>query len=86
MRMADKGGLKIGTRVQIKEKDFLGQVAYVGLTEFAAGKWIGVILDEPKGKNNGTVQGKQYFNCEDKHGKTLARQTRNYNHNIKGTD
>ena len=32
------------------------------------GKWIGVILDEPKGKNNGTVQGKTYFTCEDNHG------------------
>ena len=32
------------------------------------GKWIGVILDEPKGKNNGTVQGKSYFSCADNHG------------------
>lgn len=33
-----------------------------------SGKWIGVILDEPKGKNNGTVQGKRYFSCDDNHG------------------
>ncbi len=33
-----------------------------------AGKWIGVTLDEAKGKNNGTVQGKKYFSCEDNHG------------------
>ena len=32
------------------------------------GKWIGVILDEPVGKNNGTVQGKTYFSCPDGHG------------------
>ena len=25
-------------------------------------------MDEPKGKNNGTVDGKKYFECEDKHG------------------
>ena len=46
-----------------------GTVAYVGVTEFAPGKWVGVIWDEPIGKNNGTVQGKSYFECVDKHGK-----------------
>ena len=38
------------------------------------GKWIGVALDEPKGKNNGTVQGKRYFTCEENHG-IFVRQT-----------
>jgi len=38
------------------------------------GKWIGVALDEAKGKNNGTVQGKRYFTCEDNHG-IFVRQT-----------
>ena len=33
-----------------------------------SGKWIGVVLDEAKGKNDGTVQGKKYFSCEDNHG------------------
>ena len=32
------------------------------------GKWIGVALDDAKGKNNGTVQGKRYFICEENHG------------------
>ena len=35
---------------------------------FTKGKWIGVTLDEAKGKNNGTVQGRSYFTCEDNHG------------------
>ena len=51
-------GPKIGQRCSVKDKDAVGVVAYVGMTEFAPGKWIGVTLDEPKGKNNGTVQGR----------------------------
>lgn len=46
------------------EKNGKGTVAFVGTTEFAEKEWVGVILDEPKGKNNGTVQGVAYFNCE----------------------
>lgn len=45
-----------------------GTVAYIGATLFASGKWVGVILNEPKGKNDGTVQGKRYFTCEENHG------------------
>lgn len=43
-------------------------MAYIGATLFASGKWVGIILDEPKGKNDGTVQGKRYFSCEENHG------------------
>lgn len=45
-----------------------GTVAYIGATLFASGKWVGVILNEAKGKNDGTVQGKRYFTCEENHG------------------
>ena len=38
------------------------------------GKWIGVILDKPLGKNNGTVEGKKYFECADNYG-MFCRQT-----------
>ncbi|XP_030841615.1 dynactin subunit 1 isoform X2 [Strongylocentrotus purpuratus] len=71
--MAEKP-VKIGTRVEIIGKGWLGKVAFVGTTTFATGKWIGVALDEPKGKNNGTVQGKKYFTCPDNHG-ILIRQS-----------
>ena len=33
-----------------------------------SGKWIGVVLDSAKGKNNGTVQGKKYFSAPENHG------------------
>lgn len=53
--------LQIGNRVEIKNVGVQGTVAFIGTTLFATGKWVGVILDEPLGKNNGTVQGKEYF-------------------------
>ncbi|KAL9983797.1 hypothetical protein ACROYT_G006027 [Oculina patagonica] len=59
---------KTGMRVEVVGKGLVGTVAYVGATMFASGKWIGVILDEPKGKNDGTVQGKEYFKCAENHG------------------
>ncbi|CAL4061348.1 unnamed protein product, partial [Meganyctiphanes norvegica] len=46
----------------------LGSVSFVGSTQFSSGKWVGVVLDEKKGKNNGSVQGKSYFQCEDGYG------------------
>ncbi|XP_078392242.1 dynactin subunit 1-like [Cetorhinus maximus] len=60
--------LKVGSRVEVIGKGHRGTVAYVGATMFASGKWVGVILDDAKGKNDGTVQGKRYFTCEESHG------------------
>lgn len=62
--MTDKS-LRVGQRVEVNGKDTLGTVAYVGSTHFSPGKWVGVVLDERKGKNNGSVQGKSYFQCEE---------------------
>lgn len=59
---------KVGSLVEVIGKGQRGTVAYVGATLFASGKWVGVILDEAKGKNDGTVQGKRYFACEENHG------------------
>ncbi|XP_061106971.1 dynactin subunit 1-like isoform X1 [Conger conger] len=60
--------IKVGSQVEVIGKGQRGSVAYIGTTVFATGKWVGVILDEPKGKNDGTVQGKRYFTCEENHG------------------
>ena len=45
-----------------------GQVQFIGKTHFHPGKWVGVTLATPSGKNNGTVLGKSYFKCAAKHG------------------
>uniref|UniRef100_T1J0Z5 Dynactin subunit 1 n=1 Tax=Strigamia maritima TaxID=126957 RepID=T1J0Z5_STRMM len=60
--------LKNGARVEVVGKNVQGTVAFVGTTHFSSGKWVGVVLDEAKGKNNGNVQGKAYFQCKDNHG------------------
>ncbi|KAM4564541.1 dynactin subunit 1-like isoform 3-T3 [Fundulus diaphanus] len=59
---------KIGSLVEVTGKGQRGTVAYIGATLFASGKWVGIVLDEPKGKNDGSVQGKRYFTCEENHG------------------
>jgi dynactin 1 len=51
----------VGAKVVVAGKDLRGTVAFVGETNFSTGKWLGLTLTEPKGKNNGTVQGKTYF-------------------------
>lgn len=65
--------LKVGSRVLVKDKGLEATVRFVGVTLFAPGKWIGVELDEAKGKNSGLVHGKAYFQCPENHG-LMVRQ------------
>lgn len=41
-----------------------GIVRYAGGTHFSSGEWIGLELEEPYGKNDGSVKGERYFECE----------------------
>ena len=56
---AVKPAVKVGDRVVVSGHK-VGTARYVGTTEFAKGDWVGVELDEPLGKNDGSVQGRRY--------------------------
>lgn len=58
---------KIGDRVLVGNVN-PGVIAFVGETRFAKGDWAGVVLDEPAGKNDGSVHGERYFECQPGHG------------------
>ncbi|XP_026334022.1 CAP-Gly domain-containing linker protein 4 isoform X3 [Ursus americanus] len=60
-------GLKLGDRVVIAGQK-VGTLRFCGTTEFASGQWAGIELDEPEGKNNGSVGKIQYFKCAPKYG------------------
>ncbi|XP_016362549.1 CAP-Gly domain-containing linker protein 1-like isoform X2 [Sinocyclocheilus anshuiensis] len=45
-----------------------GYVQFIGGTQFAPGQWAGIVLDEPIGKNDGSVAEVRYFQCEDLRG------------------
>ncbi|XP_064224836.1 kinesin-like protein KIF13B isoform X1 [Aotus nancymaae] len=52
-----------------------GVVRYVGPIDFQEGTWVGVELDLPSGKNDGSIGGKQYFRCNPGYG-LLVRPSR----------
>lgn len=58
---------QIGERVWVNGNKS-GHVQFMGGTQFAPGQWAGIVLDEPIGKNDGSVAGVRYFQCEDGRG------------------
>lgn len=60
-------GINLGDKVIINNSK-VGTLRYCGATQFASSIWAGVELDEPGGKNDGTVGGITYFRCAPNHG------------------
>ncbi|XP_017893436.1 restin homolog isoform X3 [Ceratina calcarata] len=68
--ISQRGDIRIGDRVIVSSSQGskTGVLRYMGTTEFAAGEWCGVELDDPVGKNDGSVGDKRYFECRPKYG------------------
>ncbi|KAF2205400.1 hypothetical protein GQ43DRAFT_437024 [Delitschia confertaspora ATCC 74209] len=67
-REVEERGIMLNARVRLlPETDARrGTVSYIGVVPEIPGlqgPWIGVTLDEPTGKNDGSVKGKRYFEC-----------------------
>ncbi|EDQ85014.1 uncharacterized protein MONBRDRAFT_12256 [Monosiga brevicollis MX1] len=61
--------VRVGDRVTSLDGTRVGTARYVGNVGFKVGRWVGIELDEGlEGKNNGTVQDKTYFVCDENRG------------------
>lgn len=56
------GSLRVGDRVYVSTAKGLlsGRLRFMGHADFATGYWAGIELDEPLGKNDGSVGGRRY--------------------------
>lgn len=65
----DAAKIAVGHRCEVAPGGRRGEVKFVGkASSMPSGFWVGIELDEPMGKNNGTVKGIQYFECGDNYG------------------
>lgn len=68
----------IGSRCKVNTKNNptrLGTIMYNGNLESKRGIFIGIKFDEPLGTNDGSVDGKRYFECQPKYGGFVAPST-----------
>jgi len=62
-------GFPIDGRCEVDPGSRRGTILHAGPVINAKGNWIGIKLDEPQGNNDGTKDGKRYFECPgDKYG------------------
>jgi len=85
-REIDERDIVVGARCRLvkaetgqpEEVERRGEVAYVGEVEElpGVGRWVGVRLDEPTGKNDGSVKGKKYFDAQGNNRGVIVRPER----------
>jgi len=63
-----RAAFPVGSRCECDPGARRGEICHVGHIINAKGIWLGVRLDEPQGQNDGTKDGKRYFECTPKHG------------------
>lgn len=61
--------IPVGSRCEVPELEMRGDVKFIGkVPDLGQGYFVGVKLDEPQGKNNGSFNGVPYFTCPNKYG------------------
>ncbi|XP_069071052.1 CAP-Gly domain-containing linker protein 1 isoform X13 [Pleurodeles waltl] len=58
---------RVGERVWVNGTK-PGFIQFIGEAQFAPGQWAGIVLDEAIGKNDGSVAGVRYFQCDSSRG------------------
>ncbi|EHA47537.1 dynactin ro-3 [Pyricularia oryzae 70-15] len=66
--------LALGQTVELSDGR-IAIVRFIGRTGFAQGDWLGVELPDDSGKNDGSVQGERYFDCDSNHGMFVRPST-----------
>ncbi|WPH03975.1 Hypothetical protein R9X50_00685800 [Acrodontium crateriforme] len=64
--------VRVGQRIELNDGR-IATVRFVGPTSFQTGEWVGVELGDATGKNDGSVQGERYFECEHGYGMFLRQ-------------
>eukprot|EP00943_MAST-04B_sp_MAST-4B-sp1_P005829 g5829.t1 len=79
---SDTSAINVGDKVEVERcgKVEIAYVAYVGPVHFGKtatsnNNFLGLILENPTGKNNGTVQGRKYFECKNNYGVFVRSST-----------
>ncbi|XP_055016158.1 CAP-Gly domain-containing linker protein 4 isoform X1 [Boleophthalmus pectinirostris] len=76
--------LRVGMQVLLNSANEMAFIRYLGTADFAPGLWLGLELRTPKGKNDGSVDGRRYFTCRPGYG-VLVRPSRVTHRGINGS-
>lgn len=67
--MDDAAHIHVGDRCEVQPGARRGEVKFVGeVAALAAGPWVGIALDEPLGKHDGSIHGARFFDALQGHG------------------